>query len=193
MAAFFRIFFVFSSCSVRGLFLKNIISCTQRIKEGTAKQKYLFAVPFCLEVDAIYTPYNNPYGQNPYLYQQPQQYMQQIGMNQPQQPQEMRITVAQVPTVDQVERVQMLPNERKIVLVQNDPNLLAIRVADAAGWVSTEYRTSSIIDPKTMQQQVQYAPIQSVMELKSDVEKIKEILGGAMNAKPASSNASGAE
>lgn len=101
------------------------------------------------------------------------------------------ITVAQVPTIDDVEKVQMMPNERKIVLVQNDPNLFAIRVADNAGWAKTEYRTSAVIDPKTMTQQPQYAPVQAVLELKNEIEEIKKTLGGGMNAKSASVDAAG--
>lgn len=133
------------------------------------------------------------YGMNPYqfqFYQQQPQYMQQPQMM---QPQEAKITVAQVPTVEQVERVQMLPGERKIVLVQNDQNFLAIRVADNAGFVSTEYRTSQIIDPKSATQQVQYAPVQAVLELKSEIEKLKEMIGVTANAKPNSRDAVRAE
>lgn len=107
--------------------------------------------------------------------------------------QEAQITVAQVPTIDQVERVQMLPGERKIVLVQNDPNFLAIRVADNAGFVSTEYRTSQVIDPKTMNQQVQYAPVQAVVELKSEVDELKKMMGVSTNGKSVSDHAVGAE
>lgn len=133
------------------------------------------------------------YGMNPYNFQfvpQQPQYMQQP---QVMQPQEAQITVAQVPTVDQVERVQMLPGERKIVLVQNDPNFLAIRVANNAGFVSTEYRTSQIIDPKNMQQQVQYAPVQAVIDLKNEVDKLKEMIGGSKRAKSNSGDAVRAE
>lgn len=131
------------------------------------------------------------YGMNPYNFQfmQQPQYMQQPQMV----PQEAQITVAQVQTIDQVERVQMLPGERKIVLVQNDPNFLAIRVANNAGFVSTEYRTSQIIDPKTMQQQVQYAPVQAVVELKNEVDELKKMIGGKKNAKPTPGDAVRAE
>lgn len=107
--------------------------------------------------------------------------------------QETKITAALVPTVDQVERVQMLPGERKIILVQNDPNFLAIRVADNAGFVSTEYRTSQVIDPKTAAQQVQYAPVQAVLELKSEVDELKKMIGGTANAKSADEPVSGAK
>lgn len=144
------------------------------------------------------------YPYNPYSYMSPQMSQQNpftfnqmapAGSSPFSSPQEAQITVAQVQTVDQVERVQMLPGERKIVLVQNDPNFLAIRVADNAGFVSTEYRTSTVIDPKKMNQQPQYAPIQVVAELKNEVDEIKKALGGVINAnaEPASQSAAGAK
>lgn len=95
---------------------------------------------------------------------------------QAQLPAEAQITVAQVPTVDHVEQVQMRPGERKIILVQNDPNFLAIRVADTAGFVTTEYRTSQVIDPKSATQQIQYASVHAVMELKKEVDGLREMI-----------------
>lgn len=58
--------------------------------------------------------------------------------------------LAIVPTINDVERVQMTPGERKVVLIQNSPNIHAIRAADAAGFVATEYRESKVIDPKSL-------------------------------------------
>lgn len=112
-----------------------------------------------------YNPYAfNPYNQQYLMQQQQMQQMQQV------QPESKvpGITVVQVPTIDHVEQIQMLPGERKIVLVQNNPDFLAIRVADNAGFVNTEYRMSQVFDPKAaqQQQQVQYAPLDSVVQLK---------------------------
>lgn len=136
-----------------------------------------------LEVTAVYSPYN------PYGYFFPQNAQQQPFMPQnimQHQPQEPRITVAQVPTIEHVEQVQMAPNDRKIVLIQNNPDVMAIRVADNAGFVSTEYRKSQIFDPKSETSQVQYAPYQAVAKLQKEVEELKKAIGGVKDAKPAS-------
>lgn len=137
----------------------------------------------------------NPYAFNPYN----QQYlMQQQQMQQMQQPQPESkvpgITVVQVPTIDHVEQIQMLPGERKIVLVQNNPDFLAIRVADNAGFVNTEYRMSQVFDPKAAQQQhqVQYAPLDSVVQLKKELDDLKKMMEGK-DAKSTSRNAARSE
>lgn len=134
----------------------------------------------------------NPYAFNPYN----QQYlMQQQQMQQPQLESKVPgITVVQVPTIDHVEQIQMLPGERKIVLVQNNPDFLAIRVADNAGFVNTEYRMSQVFDPKAaqQQQQVQYAPIDSVVQLKKELDDLKKMMEGK-DAKSTSRNAARSE
>lgn len=114
---------------------------------------------------------------NPYFQQ-----FQQSFQPQPQQP---SISVAFVPTVADVERVEMRPGERKIVLVQNDPNFLAIRVADMAGYTQTEYRTSQPFDPKTTQGTPQLAPADMVQALSGRVDELEKKLEGILNAKPA--------
>lgn len=134
----------------------------------------------------------NPYNQYGYPPVQASQ-MQFYPQNQIPISQEARITVAQVPTIEQIDRVQMMPGERKIILVQDNPDFLAIRVADGAGFVKTEYRTSKVIDPKTLKDQIQYAPVQSVIELKKEVDKIKEAIGGGLNAESNSKPVSGSE
>lgn len=102
--------------------------------------------------------------------------------------------LAIVPTINDVERVQMTPGERKVVLIQNSPNIHAIRAADAAGFVATEYRESKVIDPKSLapeQPQQQYASIQEVNDLKTEIAKLKSMLEG-VNAKSTSKSAAGA-
>ena len=102
--------------------------------------------------------------------------------------------LAIVPTINDVEHVQMTPGERKVVLIQNSPNIHAIRAADAAGFVATEYRESKVIDPKSLapeQPQQQYASIQEVNDLKTEIAKLKSMLEGA-NAKPTAKSAAGA-
>ena len=101
--------------------------------------------------------------------------------------------LAIVPTINDVERVQMTPGERKVVLIQNSPNIHAIRAADAAGFVATEYRESKTIDPKSLapEQPQQYASIQEVNDLKTEIAKLKSMLEG-VNAKSTSKSAAGA-
>lgn len=138
-----------------------------------------------------YNPYAfNPYNQQYLMQQQQMQQMQQV------QPESKvpGITVVQVPTIDHVEQIQMLPGERKIVLVQNNPDFLAIRVADNAGFVNTEYRMSKVFDPKAaqQQQQVQYAPLDSVVQLKKELDDLKKMMEGK-DAKSTSRNAARSE
>ena len=132
------------------------------------------------------SPYNFPYQNNNLQYSQfgynnlpTNQIQQQINLS--------SISVAIVPSIEQVEQVQMLPNERKIILLQNNPDFLAIRVADQAGFVKTEYRKSQVFDPKSTseERQVQYAPIQAVVELKQKIDDLEK----RISVKNANSNA----
>lgn len=134
----------------------------------------------------------NPYQMNPYQPYPPQPQQMQNAQVLQQGMKMSGITVVQVPTVDHVEQVQMLPGERKIVLVQNNPDFMAIRVADNAGFVSTEYRMTQVFDPKSTQQQVQYAPMETVMQLKNELDEIKKALEGK-DAKSTSRNAARSE
>lgn len=51
-----------------------------------------------------------------------------------------------VQTIEQVEQVQVQPGQRRIVMVQNDP-VIAARVADNMGLVSTQYYQLTPYDP----------------------------------------------
>ena len=134
----------------------------------------------------------NPYAFNPYN----QQYLMQQQQMQQMQPEAKvpGITVVHVPTIDHVEQVGMLPGDRKIVLIQNNPDVMAIRVADNAGFVYTEYRKSQVFDPKAaqQQQQVQYAPLDSVVDINNRLEKIEKMMEGK-DAKSISRNAARSE
>lgn len=134
----------------------------------------------------------NPYAFNPYN----QQYLMQQQQMQQMQPEAKvpGITVVHVPTIDHVEQVGMLPGDRKIVLIQNNPDVMAIRVADNAGFVNTEYRKSQVFDPKAaqQQQQVQYAPLDSVLDINNRLEKIEKMMEGK-DAKSISRNAARSE
>ena len=136
----------------------------------------------------------NPYQMNPYQPYPPQPQQMQNTQTLQQGMKVSGITVVQVPTIDHVEQVQMFPGERKIVLVQNNPDFMAIRVADNAGFVNTEYRITQVFDPKAMQhqQQVQYAPLDSVVDINNRLEKIEKMMEGK-DAKSTSRNAARSE
>ena len=98
------------------------------------------------------------------------------------------ITVGQVATIEQVEQVQLMPGEKKIILVQNAP-IMAIRIADQMGLVQTEYRKLEAFDPRQAQPaQTEYAPLPEVEQLKVQMQQLynelNAIKGGSDNGKP---------
>lgn len=58
-----------------------------------------------------------------------------------------------VQTVDQVEQVQVQPGQRRIVMVQNEP-VIAARIADNMGLVTTQYYQLTPYDPHTVSSDV---------------------------------------
>ena len=99
------------------------------------------------------------------------------------------ITVAQVPTIEHVDQVQMMPGDRKIILVQNAP-VIAIKIADQMGLVQTEYRHTEPFDPhqtQTPSAQPQYATLSEFEQLKSEIVNLRSelnaIKGGSTNGK----------
>lgn len=98
------------------------------------------------------------------------------------------ITVGQVATIEQVEQVQLMPGEKKIIFVQNAP-IMAIRIADQMGLVQTEYRKLEAFDPRQAQPaQTEYAPLAEVEQLKTQMQQLynelNSIKGGNANGKP---------
>lgn len=134
-----------------------------------------------------------PFGYSPQngLYNQPNNFTpNQFGQSQTgTQPQtNAGITVGQVATIEQVEQVQLMPGEKKIILVQNAP-IMAIRIADQMGLVQTEYRKLEAFDPRKAQPaQTEYAPLAEVEQLKSQMKQLynelNAIKGGSNNGKP---------
>lgn len=122
--------------------------------------------------------YNQPF--NPYMQQQFQPFQQgfQPQIQQVQQPKQPEITVAQVATIEQVEQVQMMPGERKVILVQNAP-VIAIRIADQMGLVQTEYRKTETFDPRATQNRnigSEYAPLSVVQQMQAQIQSITDEL-----------------
>lgn len=137
-----------------------------------------------------YSPQNGLYNQTNNF--TPSQYGQaQMGA----QAQTNGITVGQVATIEQVEQVQLMPGEKKIILVQNAP-IMAIRIADQMGLVQTEYRKLEAFDPRqTQPAQTEYAPLAEVEQLKSQMKQLynelNAIKGGNANGKPSKQPVSG--
>lgn len=105
------------------------------------------------------------------------------------------ITVGQVATIEQVEQVQLMPGEKKIILVQNAP-VMAIRIADQMGLVQTEYRKLEAFDPRQSQPaKTEYAPLSEVEQLKTQMKQLynelNAIKGGSNNGKPSKQSVSG--
>lgn len=122
--------------------------------------------------------YGSPYFQQfQQGFQQPMQPMQQMPQMQPMQPAKPDITVAQVATIEQVEQVQMMPGERKVILVQNAP-VIAIRIADQMGLVQTEYRRTETFDPHAQQQAPtqEYAPLAVVQQMQAQMQALESEL-----------------
>lgn len=71
------------------------------------------------------------------------------GMQQPQPPQRSGIEVVPVQTLQQVEQVQVQPGTRKLIMVQNEP-VVAMRVADNMGLVTTDYYQLQKFSPSSM-------------------------------------------
>ena len=101
------------------------------------------------------------------------------------QPQQPLFTVAQVPTAESVDQIQLQPNERKIILVQNQP-VLAMRSADAMGLVNTRYFQLVDYDPHAQQSgtQAEYAPLGVVQDMQGQIQALAhqmEEMKGALN------------
>ena len=98
----------------------------------------------------------NPYGFNsfnPYAFNaqqmSPQMSQQMQQMNNPQQTMSSTqndMSISYVQTIQQVEQVQVQPNQRRLILVQNEP-VVAMRVADGMGLTTTEYYKLTKFNP----------------------------------------------
>ena len=90
---------------------------------------------------------------NPYAFNaqqmSPQMSQQMQQMNNPQQTMSSTqndMSISYVQTIQQVEQVQVQPNQRRLILVQNEP-VVAMRVADGMGLTTTEYYKLTKFNP----------------------------------------------
>lgn len=148
----------------------------------------MFTNPYLPQYQPNYPQFQQSY--------QPQSMLAQL--QQAQQPQQPLFSVAQVPTVESVDQIQLQPNERKIVLVQNQP-VLAMRSADGMGLVNTRYFQLLDYDPHAQQAtgQAEFAPLAAVQELQGQVNalagQLEEMKGALSNGKPTSKRSTAAE
>lgn len=145
----------------------------------------------------MYGNYMNPYsGYMPQM-QMPNmtQYSQAMNMQTQQMPQQAQrqsnIRAVRVPTIEQVEQIQLQPNEELIAMVQNVP-VIAYRYADAMGVVTTEYRRTEPFDPHKQQPTQEYAPLAVVAQLKQELDALKQQISekqtGEVKSVPKSTN-----
>ena len=93
--------------------------------------------------------YNNPYMQQMQQFPQMQQMAQIPQMQQQQKPQNTAsagVDILYVPDLRSVDNVQILPMQKKLVMVQNEP-VIAMRVSDSMGLVTTDYYRLEKFDP----------------------------------------------
>lgn len=92
--------------------------------------------------------YSNPYMQQMQQFPQMQQ-MTQIPQMQQQKQQNTAsagVDILYVPDLRSVDNVQILPMQKKLVMVQNEP-VIAMRVSDSMGLVTTDYYRLEKFDP----------------------------------------------
>lgn len=93
----------------------------------------------------------NYYGNQPY-YQPQQNYNYQNNYQTPQTPQS-NIDWIRVNTIDEAERVQVMPGQKKWIMLANEP-IFVLRVADNMGLTTTEaYRFEKIDNVETSKTQ----------------------------------------
>lgn len=91
--------------------------------------------------------YNNPYIQQMQQFPQMQQMTQIPQMQQkPQNTASAGVDILYVPDLRSVDNVQILPMQKKLIMVQNEP-VIAMRVSDSMGLVTTDYYRLEKFDP----------------------------------------------
>lgn len=132
--------------------------------------------------------YGNPYMPMGFQQFQPN-FTPQPQIQPQQQPQVPAFSVGQVATIEQVEQIQLQPNERKIILVQSQP-VIAMRSADAMGLVSTRFYNLTEYNPNQQKNatQTEFAPMSDVQELKAKfselAQQLSDMKGALNNGKP---------
>lgn len=97
----------------------------------------------------LFDEWGNPMAYDPYSgqYVRVQQRQQQsVPAQQPASQNSLGMDLSYVATVQQIEQVQMSPNQRRVIMVQNEP-VIAMKAADNMGLVTTDYYQLVKFDP----------------------------------------------
>ena len=131
----------------------------------------------------------NPYGFNsfnPYAFnnqQMPPQMSQQIQqMGNAQQTMtsaQNDMSISYVQTIQQVEQVQVQPNQRRLILVQNEP-VVAMRVADGMGLTTTEYYKLTKFNPAATEAQQEERHYVTEEQLENRLKALLDDLKGSV-------------
>ena len=123
---------------------------------------------------------------SPYGYMMPQfSQFSQFGpatQNVPQRPQQSGPDWMQVPTVKQVEQIQVQPGGKAWVMVQNEP-VFALRVADQMGLVTTSYYRFEKYDPEASAPAPDYVTRAEFERFVQSLSAPKQPSGRVANAK----------
>ena len=131
----------------------------------------------------------NPYGFNsfnPYTFNNQQmtpqmsQQMQQMGNAQQTMPSAQNdMSISYVQTIQQVEQVQVQPNQRRLILVQNEP-VVAMRVADGMGLTTTEYYKLTKFNPAATESQQEERHYVTEEQLENRLKALLDDLKGSV-------------
>ena len=123
---------------------------------------------------------------NPYAFnaqQMPPQMSQQMQqMNNAQQTMtsaQNDMSISYVQTIQQVEQVQVQPNQRRLILVQNEP-VVAMRVADGMGLTTTEYYKLTKFNPAATEAQQEERHYVTEEQLENRLKALLDDLKGSV-------------
>lgn len=132
----------------------------------------------------------NPYGFNgfnPYAFnnqqmtpQMSQQMQQMSGAQQTMPSAQNDMSISYVQTIQQVEQVQVQPNQRRLILVQNEP-VVAMRVADGMGLTTTEYYKLTKFNPAATESQQEERHYVTEEQLENRLKALLDNLKGSAN------------
>lgn len=126
--------------------------------------------------------FNNFNGFNPYQFnnQTQMQQMNNMSVNNQQPATAMSdMSISYVQTTQQVEQVQVQPNQRRLILVQNEP-VVAMRVADGMGLTTTEYYKLTKFNPAATEAQQEERHYVTEEQLENRIKALLDDLKGSV-------------
>ena len=123
----------------------------------------------------------NPYAfNNQQMPPQMSQQMQQMGnAQQTMTSAQNDMSISYVQTIQQVEQVQVQPNQRRLILVQNEP-VVAMRVADGMGLTTTEYYKLTKFNPAATEAQQEERHYVTEEQLENRLKALLDDLRGSV-------------